>query len=51
MLFSDAVKHSLDEHGVSIGALALPALVLRGRSTPIDIFCVPSVARLDFRPA
>ena len=42
MLFSDAVKHSLDEHGVSIGALALPALVLRGRSTPIDIFCVPS---------
>jgi class 3 adenylate cyclase len=51
MLFSDAVKHSLDEHGVSIGALALPALVLRGRSTPIDIFCVPSVSRLDFRPA
>jgi adenylate cyclase len=51
MLFSDAVKHSLDEHGVSIGALALPALVLRGRSTPIDIFCVPSVTRLDLRPA
>jgi adenylate cyclase len=51
MLFSDAVKHSLDEHGVCIGALALPALVLRGRSTPIDIFCVPSVSRLDFRPA
>ena len=51
MLFSDAVKHSLDAHGVSIGALALPALVLRGRSTPIDIFCVPSVSRLDFRPA
>lgn len=51
MLFSDAVKHSLDEHGVSIGALPLPALVLRGRSTPIDIFCVPSVSRLDFRPA
>jgi class 3 adenylate cyclase len=51
MLFSDAVKHSLDEHGVSIGALPLPALVLRGRSMPIDIFCVPSVSRLDFRPA
>lgn len=51
MLFSDAVKHSLDEHGVSIGALPLPALVLRGRSMPIDIFCVPSVARLDLRPA
>ncbi len=51
MLFSDAVKHSLDEHGVTIGALPLPALVLRGRSTPIDIFCVPSVTRLDLRPA
>jgi adenylate cyclase len=51
MLFSDAVKQSLDEHGVTIGALALPALVLRGRSTPIDIFCVPSVSRLDLRPA
>jgi hypothetical protein len=25
--------------------------VLRGRSTPIDIFCVPSVSRLDLRPA
>jgi class 3 adenylate cyclase len=33
MLFSDAVKHSLDEQGVSIGALPLPALVLRG---PLD---------------
>ena len=52
MLFSDAVKHSLDEHGVSIGALPLPALVLRGRSTPIDIFCVPSVTRrLDLSAA
>ena len=51
MLFSNAVKHSLDEHGVSIGALSLPSLVLRGRTAPIDIFCVPSVARLDLRPA
>jgi adenylate cyclase len=51
LLFSDAVKHSLDEQGVTIGALPLPALVLRGRSTPIDIFCVPSVNRLDLRPA
>jgi adenylate cyclase len=50
MLFSDAVKHSLDDHGVSIGAMALPSLVLRGRSAPIDIFCVPSVQRIDLRP-
>lgn len=50
MLFSDAVKHSLDQHGFAIGALSLPALVLRGRSSPIDIFCVPSQERVDFRP-
>jgi adenylate cyclase len=49
MLFSDAVKHVLDEHGVDIGALPLPSLVLRGRSNPIDIFCVPSGQRIDFR--
>ena len=33
MLFSDAVKHSLDEHGVSIGALPLPAA---GATRPLD---------------
>jgi hypothetical protein len=28
----------------------LPALVLRGRTRPIDIYCVPSEQRIDFRP-
>jgi adenylate cyclase len=50
MLFSDAVKHALDLHGFDAGAMALPSLVLRGRSSPIDIFCVPSTQRVDFRP-
>jgi adenylate cyclase len=50
MLFSEAVKQSLDAHGVGITALALPALTLRGRTAPIDIFCVPSVQRIDLRP-
>jgi adenylate cyclase len=50
MLFSDAVKHFLDQQGLDIGAMPLPSLVLRGRSTPIDIFCVPSEQRVDFRP-
>lgn len=50
MLFSDAVKHSLDLHGLDVGAMALPSLILRGRSSPIDIFCVPSTQRIDFRP-
>jgi adenylate cyclase len=50
MLFSEAVKKSLDAIGFDVVALALPPLVLRGRTNPIDIFCVPSVQRLDFRP-
>jgi hypothetical protein len=40
----------LDAHGVDVGAMALPSLVLRGRSSPIGIFCVPSQERVDFRP-
>lgn len=50
MLFSDAVKRSLDETGFDFDALALPPLVLRGRTNPIDIFCVPTGQRIDFRP-
>jgi adenylate cyclase len=47
MLFSGALKRSLDEHGVDIGATPLPALQLRGRLLPIDIFCVPRPTRLQ----
>jgi class 3 adenylate cyclase len=50
MLFSDAVKRALDAHGMDVGAMELPSLVLRGRSSPIGIFCVPSEERLDLRP-
>jgi adenylate cyclase len=50
MLFSEAVKKSLDATGFDVAALALPPLVLRGRTNPIDIFCVPTVVRTDFRP-
>ncbi|WP_161965946.1 adenylate/guanylate cyclase domain-containing protein [Steroidobacter cummioxidans] len=52
MLFSDAVKNLLDERGVDVGAMPLPSLVLRGRSSPIGIFCVPTntTDRVDFRP-
>jgi class 3 adenylate cyclase len=50
MLFSDAVKKELDAGGFDVEALALPPLVLRGRSNPIDIFCVPSSQRVDLRP-
>lgn len=50
MLFSEAVKKALDASGFDLEALALPPLVLRGRTAPIDIFCVPSAGRLDLRP-
>jgi class 3 adenylate cyclase len=47
MLFSQTFKHSLDERGVDVGALELPPMTLRGRKTPIDIYCVPLEKRLD----
>jgi class 3 adenylate cyclase len=45
MLFSDAIKTSLDARGVEVPAVALPPLVLRGRTNPIGIFCVPTARR------
>lgn len=50
LLFSEAVKRALDKNGVNVGAMALPSLILRGRSSPVDIFCVPTAQRVDFRP-
>jgi adenylate cyclase len=47
MLFSSALKQSLDAHGIDVGALRLPPLHLRGRSHPIDIFCVPLDTRVQ----
>ena len=37
MLFSRALKKSLDAHGLDVGATPLPPMQLRGRSDPIDI--------------
>jgi class 3 adenylate cyclase len=45
MLFSSTLKHSLDAQGIDVGALRL--LQLRGRTHPIDIFCVPLGARVQ----
>jgi class 3 adenylate cyclase len=47
MLFSSTLKRSLDERGFDVGATPLPPLQLRGRSHPIDIFCVPLATRLQ----
>jgi len=51
MLFSSALKRSLDARGVDVGATPLPPLQLRGRSHPIDIFCVPLETRLNVSSA
>lgn len=47
MLFSQRFKISLDASGVHVETLALPALQLRGRRNPIDIFCVPLAERVQ----
>src|SRR5215831_4871525 len=47
MLFSGALKQSLDARGVDIGATPLPPLQLRGRSHPIDIYCVARNTRMQ----
>lgn len=47
MLFSLALKKSLDERGFEVGAQPLPAMQLRGRSAPIDIYCVPTEHRVQ----
>ena len=46
ILFSSAFKHSLDARGVDVGATPLPPLRLRGRSHPVDIYCVPRETRV-----
>ncbi len=42
----EALKHSLDARGHTINAVELPAMTLRGRTSPIDIYCVPITKRL-----
>ncbi len=51
MVLSSALKHSLDARGLDIHAVELPAMTLRGRSSPIDIFCVPTPKRLHILEA
>ena len=46
MVLSRTLKHSLDARGHAINAVALPSMTLRGRTSPIDIYCVPITKRL-----
>jgi len=47
MVFSGSIKRALDARGLDFRAMPLPPMTLRGRSTPIDIYCVPLAKRLD----
>jgi adenylate cyclase len=50
VLFSNALKLSLNgQADTAMPMLALPPLTLRGRTNPIDIFCVPTDKRIDLR--
>jgi class 3 adenylate cyclase/catechol 2,3-dioxygenase-like lactoylglutathione lyase family enzyme len=49
-LFSHEVKRSIAACGRDVLALEIPALQLRGRAAPIDIWCLPAAERVDFRP-
>ena len=51
MVLSRALKHSLDTHGHAINAVELPPMTLRGRTSPIDIYCVPMIKRLHINEA
>jgi adenylate cyclase len=46
MVFSRSLKRSLDERGHDINAVELPSMTLRGRISPIDIYCVPITKRM-----
>jgi class 3 adenylate cyclase len=48
-LFSAAVKKSLDDAGRGLNVVGLPALKLRGRMAPVEIYCLPCQERIDFR--
>jgi class 3 adenylate cyclase len=49
-LFSSEVRRSLGSALRSVPVVELPALQLRGRAAPVEIFCLPASDRLDLRP-
>lgn len=51
IVFSATIKRALDARGIDVRAVELPPMTLRGRSTAIDIFCVPLERRLDLGEA
>ncbi|MGB5131244.1 MAG: adenylate/guanylate cyclase domain-containing protein [Steroidobacteraceae bacterium] len=48
VLFSRSVWQALKSGNA--GIVELPPMLLRGRSRPVEIYCMPSARRLDLRP-
>lgn len=50
VLFCTSLKLALEANGTAdVPVLALPPLTLRGRTSPVDIFCVPTAKRVELR--
>lgn len=49
-LFSAGVRRWLGAVGATLPLLELPSLQLRGRASPVEIYCIPAQERIDFRP-
>jgi len=49
LLLSDRVMQALRASNAEVDAITLPPLTLRGRSEPIELYCIPFKSRLDTR--
>jgi class 3 adenylate cyclase/CheY-like chemotaxis protein len=49
LLLSDRVMQALKAAKAEVEAITLPPLTLRGRSEPIELYCIPFKGRLDLR--
>jgi class 3 adenylate cyclase len=46
-VLSGTVRNSLKRHGVELQAIALPKMPIPGRSSQVDLFCLPRAARIQ----
>ena len=50
-VLSGAVRESLKRHGVQLQAIELPKMPIPGRSSRVDLFCLPRAARIQLQEA
>ena len=48
-VLSGTVRESLKRHGVEVQAIELPEMAIPGRSSRVDLFCLPRAARIQFQ--